>query len=411
MLQFSKLQAMLLRILPGNRFYARKFREAGIDPARLESLDELESLPFTTKQELVDDQAANPPYGSNLSYPLRQYFRLHQTSGTKGKPLRWLDSRENWDWFMQCWRMKYDFIGLKPEDRLFFPFSFGPFIGFWAAFEAGCRQGNLCLAAGGMSSSARLRFMIENQATIVCCTPTYALRLAEVAQLEEIDLRASSVRILIVAGEPGGSIPATRQRIEQEWGARVVDHWGMTELGSLAIEHSAFPGGMYLLETECVAEVVDPASGAPLPPGKEGELVVTNLGRWVSPLIRYRTGDRVVIDPQPPPAGPVFLRLQGGILGRTDDMWIIRGNNVYPSAIENILRRFVDIQEFRLEVDDSQALVSLRILIEVSGSGDPSNAVRETIRRELHFRPDVVVVPVGTLPRSEMKAQRVVRKM
>ncbi len=431
---------MLAAILPANRFYARKFQGAGVDPQGIRSLADLRRLPFTTKAELVEDQSANPPYGTNLTYPLLKYCRLHQTSGTStGLPLRWLDTRESWDWFMECWRQKFAIMGLRPEDRLFFPFSFGPFIGFWAAFEAAVRLGNLCLPAGGMSSSARLRFMLENEVTVVCCTPTYALRLAEVAQQEKIDLANSPVRALIVAGEPGGSIPSTRRRIEESWGARLFDHTGMTEVGSLGMECVENPGGVHLLETECIAEVIDVRSdrlqavalAGPAEAGHyepvEGELVLTNLGRWGSPLIRYRTGDRVVVDPAPCPCGRVFMRLKGGILGRTDDMIVIRGNNVYPSAIENILRRFAEIEEFRIEVDQTGPMVACRFQLEVrsdrlqavgpGGPAGPAEAghyeplvekVRDTIRNELNFRPEVSLVPPGTLPRSEMKSRRVV---
>jgi phenylacetate-CoA ligase len=412
-LQLSRLREMLQAILPVNPFYQRKL--SAIDPTQLLSLADLRRLPFTTKDELLADQAAHPPYGTNLTYPLTRYCRLHQTSGTAtGQPLRWLDTPESWQWFLECWRLKYEVIGLKPEDRLFFPFSFGPFIGFWAAFEGAVRLGNLCLPGGGMSSAARLRFMLDNSATVVCCTPTYALRLAEVAQREGIDLAGSPVRILIVAGEPGGSIPATRSRIEQAWGARVFDHSGMTEMGSCTIECQENPGGVHVLETEFIPEVIDAATGEPVGAGQEGELVLTNLGRWGSPLIRYRTGDRVVADPSPCPCGRSWLRLQGGILGRTDDMMVIRGNNVYPSALENIIRRFPAVEEFSIEVADTGALTSLRLLLECQPAAPAQSLATEVsdkIRTELNFRAEVTVVPAGTLPRSEMKARRLVRKM
>jgi phenylacetate-CoA ligase len=411
-LQWSKLRAMVATLLPANRFYARKWQSAGIDAARLASLAEFASLPFTTKQELLDDQAAHPPYGSNLTYPVNQYCRLHQSSGTQGQPLRWLDTRDSWQWFLDCWRTIYEIIELRPDDRLVFPFSFGPFVGFWAAFEGAARLGNFCLPAGGMTSVARLRLLRENEATIVCCTPTYALRLAEVAREEGIDLAGSTVRALVVAGEPGGSIPATRRRIEEAWGARLFDHTGMTEIGSLGIECPANPNGVHLLETECIAEVIDPARGTPVAPGQEGELVLTNLGRWGSPLIRYRTGDRVSADPDPCPCGRVFLRLKGGIRGRTDDMILIRGNNVYPSSLEEILRRCPEIEEYRIEVDQTTPLTSLRILLETQPSAPMmmiTERIADTIRNELNFRPEVRIVPPGTLPRAELKSQRVVR--
>ena len=413
-MQLVKLRDMMALVLRDNAFYRNKLSSA-IEPSKLRSQHQLTELPFTTKTELLADQEANPPYGSNLTYPIGRYCRLHQTSGTtRGRPLRWLDTPESWNWFLECWRVIYETIGLRPDDRLLFPFSFGPFVGFWAAFEGAVRLGNLCLAAGGMTSSARLRFLLDNQATVICCTPTYALRLAEVAQQEGIDLPSSPVRAIVVAGEPGGSIPSTRQRIEHAWAARVFDHCGMTEVGSLGIECLDNPGGLHLLETECIAEVIDPQTGAPVRPGHDGELVLTTLGRWGSPVIRYRTGDLVTIDPEPCPCGLPFVRLAGGIRGRIDDMLVIRGNNVYPSAIEEIVRRFDPVTEFQIEADRQDALVTLRIRIEcqtTETATDVAQRIAETVRNELHFRPEVTVVPPGTLPRSEMKSRRLVRKI
>ncbi len=407
--QTAKLQFMLAQILPGNSFHAHKM--AGIKPGLI-TLETLSELPFTSKEELLEDQARRPPYGTNLTYPIHDYYRLHQTSGSKGAPLRWLDTRASWQWFLDCWREIYACIGLKREDRLCFAFSFGPFVGFWAAFEGAAQSGNLCLTAGGMTTSARLRFLLENAATIVCCTPTYALRMAEIAQKDGLDLPNSAVRALIVAGEPGGSIAATKQQIEAAWGARVFDHYGMTEMGSLGIECVPNPGGFHLLETECIAEVIDPASGARLAAGEQGELVLTNLGRWGSPLIRYRTGDRVIVDPAPCPCGRVFARIIGGVLGRTDDMFVIRGNNVFPSALENILRRFPEVGEFRIEVDETGPLTSLTLRLECQlAKAHVAEQVCEAVRRELLFRPEVILVAPGSLPHAEMKSQRLVRRM
>jgi phenylacetate-CoA ligase len=325
--------------------------------------------------------------------------------------MRWLDTPASWNWVLECWRQLFGWMGLRPDDRLFFPFSFGPFLGFWAGFEGANRLGNLCIAAGGMSSEARLTSLIENEATVVCCTPTYALRLAEVASLKGISLTTGSVRALLVAGEPGGNIPATRWRIEQEWGARVFDHWGMTELGPLAIECADAPGTLSLLETECIAEVLDPVSGVPVESGEEGELVVTNLGRWGSPLIRYRTGDRVRFEAASTAQNPC-LRLPGGILGRTDEMLTIRGNNLYPSALEDAIRSFSRIVEYRIVVTEERAMQQIEIEVEPAPElpdaavDELLDELREAIRRRFHFRADVRRAAVGSLPRFEMKGRR-----
>lgn len=438
--QFTHLAALLAEVLPRNRFWQAKFAAAGVDPLSIKTPQDLERLPFTTKAEILADQAAQPPYGTNLTYPPSQYSRLHQTSGTTGTPLRWLDTPQSWEVILGSWRQLFGLMGLRHDDRLFFPFSFGPFLGFWAGFEGANRLGNLCIAAGGMSSPARLNLLFENQATVVCCTPTYALRLAEVAGEQGIDLAASSVRAILVAGEPGGNIPATRRRIEAAWGAQVVDHWGMTELGPLAIESLDQPGGLYVLETECIAEIIDAESGRPVPVGTEGELVITNLGRVGSPLIRYRTGDRVQAGTPAQPTSvdtslidkdkgglhgkmfadaaqlrPHLLFLPGGILGRTDDMITIRGNNFYPSALEDVIRQFDDVAEFRIELQTIKAMQHIRIEIEPVAAAAADQVaqlisrIAETIKGRWHFQAEVVAVATGSLPRFEMKGRRFIR--
>jgi phenylacetate-CoA ligase len=406
--QAERLAAMFSAILPVNRFYAKKlagFKSPGGQAPRLAE------LPFTTKAEIVADQEEHPPYGSNLTESVERYTRLHQTSGTStGRPLRWLDTPRSWEWMLECWRHKFAFMRLAADERFFFPFSFGPFLGFWTGFEAAARAGYLCLPGGGMSTAARLRFLLEHQATVVCATPTYALHLAEAARQEGLDLAGSSVRVLIVAGEPGGGIPATRKAIETAWGARVFDHYGMTEIGPVGIECRENPGGLHLVSEACVAEVIDPQSGESLPPDLPGELVLTNLGRWGSPLIRYRTGDLVRIDPNPCPCGRPDIRLIGGILGRTDDMVYLRGNNLYPAAIEGVIRRFPEVVEFRVTIDRSEALAGLRIEIEPRADAPASvtERVARAIRDELMVRPEVTSVSPGTLPRFEMKAKRTI---
>ena len=348
-----------------------------------------------------------------------RYSRLHQTSGTTGEPMRWLDTPASWDWLMRCWAQIYRIVGLKPEDRLGFPFSFGPFLGFWAAFEGATRLGNLCLPGGGMSSAARLDLLRQHDATFICCTPTYALRLAEVAKGEGFDLTKEAVRAVLVAGEPGGNIPATRRAIESAWGARVFDHWGMTEVGALGVESVDNPGSLYLLETECIPEILDPETRQPVAPGEEGELVITNLGRLGSPLIRYRTGDRVRAAGNRSEEGIQMLCLEGGILGRTDEMITIRGNNLYPSKLEDVIREFDEIIEFQIDVRMQNAMQHVTIEIELTPERDVIEqrdrgnvAMRvverltETIKDRLNFHAEVILVEHDALPRFELKGRR-----
>lgn len=406
--QRAKLAALLAAVQKPNLFYQHKLKGTAFDARH----DPLEQLPFTTRAELQQDQSAHPPYGSNLTFPLREYLRMHATSGSMGRPMYWLDTAESWEWCRGGWRVVFVGAGLQPGDRIFFPFSFGPFIGFWMAFEAGQQLGNFCLSGGGMSTLDRLRMIIDHAITVVCCTPTYAMRLAEAAAEEGVDLAASKVRLLIVAGEPGGNIPTVREKIERAWGARVSDHAGMTETGPWGFECVEQPGGMHVIDSEFIAEAIDPDTGLPVAEGISGELVITTLGRTASPLIRYRTGDRVTLTRGRCACGRWFSRAEGGIVGRVDDMLHIRGNNVFPSAVEAVLRRFEEVQEFRLSVVPQGGMSELKVEIEKAldvPDADLLHRVEQAIHRDLHFRPLLEVVRKGDLPRFEMKSRRVVR--
>lgn len=407
-LQRRKL-ARLFESIQGNPFYFRKLADVHFDVTR----DPMATLPFTERAELERDQIDAPPFGTNRAFPLERCSRFHQTSGTGGRAMRWIDTAESWGWVKDCWKYILRAAAVGPGDRLLFPFSFGPFLGFWSAFESAADIGCLCLPAGGLSTSARLSMMIDNGVNVVLCTPTYALRLAESAADEGIDLAGSSVTKLVVAGEPGGSMPAIRSRIETAWGARVFDHHGMTETGPVSFECAQAPGGLHVIESQYIVEVIDPATGTEVPDGQQGELVLTNLGRCASPLIRYRTGDIVSLSRKPCACGRTFARLVGGILGRRDDMFIVRGNNVFPSAVEAVLRQFPEIAEFRVFVDSAGVMSDVRIEIEPAGGANVGNGfaqrVTSALQTALSFRAEVTSVTPGTLPRFEMKARRFVR--
>ena len=391
-LRFEKMCAMLAA---ENRFYRDRLRRAT-------SFDE---IPFTTKAELVDDQAKTPPFGTNLTYPVDSYTRMHQTSGTMGKPLVWLDTRESWDWWLRCWSEVYGGAGVRPGDKVYVAFSFGPFIGFWAAFEAAQRIGLMALPGGGRSTEQRLHDILENEATVLVCTPTYALRLADAAREQGLDLTRSAVRVTVHAGEAGAGIPETRRRIQEAFGARTFDHAGMTEMGAYGFECGT-QTGLHINEDEFIAEMIDPETLRPVDAGSEGELVLTNLGRPGMPLIRYRTGDLGVLSTEPCACGRSWARLVGGVLGRADDMITIRGVNVFPSAVENIVRRHPQILEFAIEVYRQREMQELALKVEVQDSAD-LDGLRLDFLKNLHVRTAIERVPPGTLPRSDLKSRRI----
>ena len=413
--QLAALDELLSEMRPGNRFYAEKLNRAGV-PQRLESLEQFSALvDFTDKQHLSDDQLANPPYGTNLSYPLEAYTRVHQTSGTSGVILRWLDTSESWSWMLEAWCKVYRNAGIVADDRVFFAFSYGPFLGFWTAFEAAVRLQCLAIPGGGMSNLARLQSIRDNNVTVVCCTPSYALRLAEVAREENVDFGTLSVRRLIVGGEPGGSVPEIRARIEAAWkGARVVDHHGMTEVGPVTHECPETPGQLHVMEAHYYPEIIDPGTGHATPDGEIGELVLTTLGRHGSPLLRYRTGDlgRPRRE-QPCRCGRYTLALEGGILARCDDMVVVRGVNLYPSAVESVIRATGDVVEYRVEIREHKEMAEISVFAEL-GSGVTESAqvihqLEESLRATFGLRVPVQEAPAGSLPRFELKAKRWVR--
>ncbi|MEW5891048.1 MAG: AMP-binding protein [Pseudomonadota bacterium] len=407
-LQLQKLQALMRELWGKNRFYTRKWQAAGMAPEDIRSLDHLARLPLTTKHELMTDQAEHGPFGNNITYPIEQYVRFHQTSGTTGVPLKVPDTEADWQWWGRCWGHVLAGAGVTAADRVFMAFSFGPFVGFWAATEGARRLGALMIPGGGRDSLQRLELMREAGATVLCCTPTYALRLAEVAREAGFDLASIPLRATVNAGEPGANVPATKARIEELWRAKCFDHAGATEVGAHSFECEAQPGGTHLIESEFIAEILDPATGRPVAEGSRGELVITNLGRWGFPVVRYRTGDIVRVTTERCACGRTSLRFEGGILGRADDMVTVRGVNVFPAGVENILRRFAEIEEFRITVHKVRQMDEMDVEIELCEGADPNviHAIAERLDAMLSFRPRVRHLPRNALPRFEMKAKR-----
>ena len=415
--QLEKLQRLLFLVCRQNQFHKQKLLCASGSTEISSLLEFSQRIPFTTKEELVRDQSCTPPYGSNLTFPTYNYTRYSQTSGTSGHPLRWLDTPESWELMIANWLTIFQVGGISSKDRLFIPFSFGPFLGFWTAFEAAVRLGCLCIPGGGFTTLARLKCILDNGINVICCTPTYAVRLALVAREENLDLSQSNVKSIIVAGEPGGSLPKTREYIETLWkGATVIDHHGMTEIGPASYQCPVYPGLLHIIESAYYPEVVDHASSQPVAPGCTGELIITTLDRLGSPVIRYRTGDLVKLkkDQIRCACGSNELSLDGGILGRFDDMISVRGVNIFPSAIDNIVRKLVQVNEYRGEVREEKGMTELTLQIEIDSTCVDSAGVCRQLEREIStafsIRIPVVKVAPGTLPRFEMKARRWIRR-
>ncbi len=333
--QWARIGNLLPTILEHNDFYRRKLGTAGSRLLHQSSPEARRTawnqLPFTEKSELID---VDQPSGQGLSglarnhtWPIERYHRFHRTSGTRGQPMVVLDTPEDWQWWLETWQYILQEAEVTPSDVALMAFSYGPFIGFWTAHEAILARGALAIPTGGMTSLARLELIFSTRATVLCCTPSYALHLIQLAEQRQMPLNTCRVQKIIVAGEPGGCIPEIRQRIENAWQARVIDHAGATEIGPWGVG-TEDGRGLYVLETEFLAEFLPIQEPSKADDSQLRELVLTSLGRVGCPVIRYRTGDLV----QPSVGSSGFVRLEGGIRGRLDDMIVVRGVNVFQAA-------------------------------------------------------------------------------
>lgn len=417
-LQLRKLRELVAYTLAQAPWQGDRLRAAGVTPELLQTLDDVRRIPFLTRDEWMESQVADPPFGAVLAQPRAAAIRYHTTSGTSGsRPLAVLDGPKDWEWITEMWCYALWGFGIRPTDTVFLAFSYGAFVGFWGAHYASEKLGCLTLAGGNMTTADRVRQIVDTEATVVCSTPTYALRMAQEATALGIDLATGPVKRLILSGEPAGSIPATKALIEQQWGAKAADTAGMTEVGTIVMfecEHQ--PGGAHVIEDHYLEEVIDPVTAQPVPYGEEGERVVTSFGRGFIPVLRYRTRDLVCRVPGSTcGCGRTFDIYDGGIRGRVDDMKVVRGTNVYPRAIEEIVRRWPEIDEFRVRLYTVDGIRDeIEVLVECTAQ---DHGIRDGLLGELGdslalahegLRFVVCLAEAGSLPRFELKAKRLV---
>jgi len=414
-LQLAKLQRMTQWAYARSPFHKQRFDVVGFHPDQLKTLDDLRRIPFMTRDEWMATQAEQPLFGVLPTTSQDNAIRYHLTSGTSGSvPIRVLDGMKDWEWIAEMWSYGFWGFGVRPEDVVYFAFGYGSFIGFWGAHYCCEKIGSLVIPGGAQTTEARVKQIVEMGVTTVCSTPTYALRLWQQAQEMGIDLTQSAVNKVILSGEPSGSIPAVKRQLEEAWGAKCGDTAGMTELGTIMIfECSHQPGGTHIIEDHFIEEVVNPETGEPVPYGELGERVVTSFGRGFIPVLRYRTKDMVLKVPCSTcdcgRTGDIYL---GGIRGRWDDMKLIRGTNVYPRAVEALIREHDAIDEFQIYIWRNDIRDEITIKVEMKpGREDEWPALSEELAKELasaheglHFI--IELMPPGTLPRFELKAKR-----
>jgi phenylacetate-CoA ligase len=414
-LQTRKLRNLVMWADAQVPWQAKRLRDTGVTPDSINGLDDLRRIPLMTRDDWMEGQLESPPYGTNLAAPVQKAIRYHMTSGTTGRtPIRVLDSMKDWEWIAEMWCYGLWGFGVRPEDTVFVAFGYSTFIGFWGLHYACEKMGCLTLPGGALTTEQRVKQIMDMGATVVCSTPTYALRMAQEAKAMGIDLAAGPVEKLILSGEPAGSIPATKKLIEAEWGAKAGDTAGMTELGTIMIfECAEQPGGTHIIEDHYIEEVLDPEGDKPLPYGEMGERVVTSFGRGFIPVLRYRTRDYVVKVPGANcRCGRTWDLYDGGIRGRVDDMKLVRGTNVYPRAVEAIIREHPEIDEFQVHLYTAEGRRDeIEILVEIPDPESDADALLEQLGKQLAeshegLRFGVKQAENGTLPRFELKAKR-----
>ncbi len=416
--QLAQLRKQLSYVYARSPFYRRKLDDAGIDPADIRTMADVRRIPFTEKEELRQSQLETPPWGDFACIQPDEAVRVFQTSGTTGKPVRVMLNRNDWyeNFYEQFMHFRCGY-GLTEKDILFVPFNYGLYVAWWGFQAAMEKAGLMIVPGGGQSSEDRLRSMLDWGATVVCGTPSYLLYLAETARKLGIDLASSSIRKIVAAGEPGAAIRATKLQIESQWGAECFDDIGSTEIGNFGyecIEHQ----GTHVAEGLYLAEALDPDTLEPVADGEIGELVLTNLSCESVPLIRYRMMDLVRFDRTPCACSRTYLRLDGGVLGRVDDMFQFAGVNVYPTQIQELLHETTEFsQEYQLLVPKMGSGRHLRILVEPTHGGIPEDTLREAgerlaaaVKYRVSVTPEVQIMEPGSLPRVEGKAKRIIRE-
>jgi phenylacetate-CoA ligase len=418
-LQLVKLQRMVAWAYEKSPFHRTRWEAAAFHPDQLKTLDDLRRIPFMTREEWMESIGNKPLFGDLPTTDQENAIRCHLTSGTSGRtPIRVLDGMKDWEWIAEMWCYGFWGFGVRPADTVYFAFGYGSFIGFWGAHYACEKIGALVVPGGAQTTEARVRQIVDLGVTTVCSTPTYALRLWQQASEMGIDLaKDSKVDKVILSGEPAGSIPAVKRQLEQAWGAKCADTAGMTELGTIMIfECDHQPGGTHIIEDHFIEEVIDHESGEPVPYGELGERVVTSFGRGFIPAIRYRTKDMVLKVPYSKcDCGRTGDLYDGGIRGRWDDMKLIRGTNVYPGAVEAIVREYDAIDEFQIYLwrrDDIRDEVTVKVELKPGREGEWEEIEQKlgTDLANAHegLRFIIERAEPGSLPRFELKARRLV---
>lgn len=401
-------------------FYRRRWEEAGVSPATLKSLDDLARFPVIQKSDLRAAQESHPPFGDYLCIEPENIARIHGTSGTTGQPTVFGIGAEDWERIGNAHARIMWGAGIRPADRILICSTFSLYIGSWGALVGGERLGATLFPFGAGAEGQTLRAVVWARAlrpSAFYGTPSYALHFAETARQQGQDPRTFGFRTLFFSGEPGAGIPSTKRLIEETFGGVCIDMGSMAEMTPwMTNSECRHRAGMHLWQDIVYTEVCDPLTFKPVPFGAEGTPVYTHLERTSQPMIRLVSNDRTRWLDTTCPCGRTYPLLPNGLFGRYDDMFIVRGENIYPSAIEDALRAIEGFGgEFQVIVSREERMDELLIRAEYAPSHETNGllealrtTMRERLRTRLGVRPVIELVPQGSLPRTEFKARRAI---
>jgi phenylacetate-CoA ligase len=414
-LQLKKFQRVLAWAYERSPYYRELYQAAGLEPGDVRTWDDIAKVPKMDKAKLKDAQTREPfPYGGVLCLPLSEVAEFRQTSGTTGQPVYQADSWADWEWWSECWSYILWAQGYRPTDRVFIPFGYNIFVAFWAGHYAAEKLGCEVVPGGVLDTSARLLKIQELKATALMGTPTYLLNMADTARAKlGIDPAGLTIERITCAGEPGASIPATKARLQDAWGAKVYDHAGATEIGAWSYECAAQSGGLHVNEGLFLVQIEDLITGELIEePGRRGRMVITALDRRAQPCLRFDSMDIIEWAADPCPCGRSYRLIRGGVQGRADDITKVKGVLLSPAAIEAVVRGFAELSdEYEVVVDRVGDNESITLKVEPRPGAPADRAdllkrLKDELRLKTNLGYAIEVHEYGSLPRYEVKARR-----
>jgi phenylacetate-CoA ligase len=412
-LQFKKFKRIFNWAYTRSKFHRALYDAAGLTPDDIRSFDDIQRIPKVEKSMMRTIQNKEPfPYGDALCVPLEEVSTYRQTSGTTGQPVYQPDTWQDWEWWSECWSFVLWSQGYRPRDRVFLPFGYNIFVAFWAGHYAAEKLGCEVVPGGVLDTQSRILKIKELKATAMMATPTYILRMADVAKNKMgIDPRELSINKITCAGEPGAGIPSTKKRMQDAWGAKVYDHSGATEIGAWSYECDHQPCGMHVNEAMFLVEIEDLDTGKIIEePGKKGKMIITALDRMAQPCIRFDSKDVIEWDPEPCTCGRSFRLIRGGVIGRADDITKVKGVLLSPAAVEEVVRSINGLgDEFEIVVDKQGDVDRIKLKVELLPGvvkDGVENRLKDQLRLKTNLGYQIEYYDYGSLPRYEVKARR-----